>query len=130
MQTTNKQNLRADEASENRPVLPSVLPTDRRPNPAINLLVAKVEALNQRMYRRRISLAQFEKWQADGAWRMEEAPRFAPKQRIQELVLANNIVTTGWMATSIRGWHERWIIWRKRSSPNDANEPRPAKNGE
>jgi len=118
MQTANEQNLRADEAGENRSVLSDVLPQKRRTNPAVDLLVAKVEALSQRMYRRRISLKQFERWHKSDEWKIEEAPRFAPQQRIQELVLANRIITTGWTATSVRGWHDRWIIWRKRSSPS------------
>lgn len=123
MQTTNEQNIRADKAGENRGVLSPVLSSNRRPNPAINLLVAKVEALSQRMYRRRISLAQFEKWQTSDEWRIEQAPRFAPQQRIQELVLQNRIVTTGWTATSIRGWRDRWIIWRKRSAASNSPTP-------
>lgn len=71
-----------------------------------------VDQLSTRMFRRRISDKQFEAFVKN--WETEEAPkRSNHRERIKELIKHGNRVTTGWSATSIRGYHTHWIIWKR-----------------
>lgn len=78
---------------------------------SIPLEVAK---LRTRMFKRRISEAQQERFYADD-WTIEQAPKHGVEARLTELLTTGHIVTTGWIATSIRGWHTYHIVWRPRA---------------
>lgn len=74
-----------------------------------------VEQLSARMFRRRISDAQMERFIKK--WETEEAPKHAHRERIKEFIEHGHCVTTGWTATSIRGFHIFWICWKHRTKP-------------
>ena len=75
----------------------------------------EVAKLRTRMFRRRISEAQQERFYASD-WTIEEAPKHEVNERLTELLSTGHIVTTGWMATSIRGYHTHYIVWRPKAS--------------
>ena len=72
-----------------------------------------LDQLVTRLYRRRISEAQYERFVKDD-WVIERTHE-KPRRRIQDLLDKGHCVTTGWMATSIRGSHTHWIIWKPRT---------------
>jgi hypothetical protein len=71
------------------------------------------------MYRRRISQSQYEKWvQSENIWVEEVLPNQSTRDRMIELVFqGNQLITAGWMATSVRGYHNHFIVWKNRLDP-------------
>ncbi len=83
-----------------------------KPAPTLEPIESRVEKLNTRMYHHRISQEDtHEGWNHVD---MLFAKSRKPRDIIREHLEANHIVTTGWTASSVRGYHHYHIYWKER----------------
>lgn len=78
-------------------------------------LESEVEIIYKRMFRRRLSpnLDELKNWKGVA---VRNLPKGKSKEYIQDLIQKDLIVTSGYLATAIRGHHDYWIFHKERKS--------------
>ena len=77
-------------------------------------LEEKIEVIYNRMFRRRLDQrAGYEK-NIENGWHYERSPQKVGKDRIKELLEKNFIVSSGYFCTSVRDYHEYYILYKER----------------
>jgi CRISPR/Cas system Type II protein with McrA/HNH and RuvC-like nuclease domain len=70
----------------------------------------KVDKIFTRMIRHRLKEGSLEDWNWENTLNLKVKSR----ERIKELVEQGKIVTAGYFPTQVRGYHDKFIIWRDR----------------